>query len=48
MFNINESLLEMHYHRAIVECFTQIYGARYLRLFKPSSRLEAWVGFDQG
>lgn len=48
MFNINESLLEMHYHRAFVEYFTQLFGARYLRLLKPSTNRETWVGFDQG
>ena len=28
--------------------FAQTFGARFLRLFKPSTRAETWVGFDQG
>jgi hypothetical protein len=46
--DIVETLLEMHYHPAIVQMFAQTFGARFLRLFKPSTRAEAWVGFDQG
>ncbi len=45
---ITEALLEMHFHRAIVERFSQQYGARVLKLLKPSPKQEAWVGFDQG
>lgn len=45
---ITEALLEMHFHHAIVDHFTMIYGANFLRLLKPSPRQEAWVGFDQG
>jgi hypothetical protein len=45
---ITEALLEMHFHRAIVEHFTDVFGASFLRLLKPSARQEAWVGFDQG
>lgn len=45
---ITEALLEMHFHRALVERFTQQYGARFLKLLKPSPKQEAWVGFDQG
>lgn len=46
--DVVEALLEMHYHPAIVQMFAQTFGARFLRLFKPSTRTEAWVGFDQG
>ncbi|MGA2468014.1 MAG: hypothetical protein ABSH06_27175 [Thermodesulfobacteriota bacterium] len=45
---ITEALLEIHFHRAIVDYFTTIYGANFLRLLKPSPQQEAWVGFDQG
>ncbi|MFX0198020.1 MAG: hypothetical protein ACFFCW_18020 [Candidatus Hodarchaeota archaeon] len=45
---ITEALLEMHFHRAIIQHFESIYGANFLRLLKPSSQQEAWVGFDQG
>jgi hypothetical protein len=38
----------MHYHPALVQLFASTFGARFLRLFKPSTRLEAWLGFDQG
>lgn len=48
MNDVAEALLEMHYHSAIVQMFAQTFGARFLRLFKPSTRAEAWVGFDQG
>lgn len=43
-----ESLLEMHFHRAIVDYFKRKYGARFLKLIKPSTNQEVWVGFDQG
>jgi len=46
--DITEALLEMHYHRAIIEAFESVFGAKFLRLLKPSPRREAWVGFDQG
>jgi len=45
---ITEALLEMHFHRAIVDHFIGVFGANFLRLLKPSTRQEAWVGFDQG
>jgi hypothetical protein len=44
---INETLLEMHYHPALRDCFEAVFGARVLRMFKPSPQQEAWVGFDQ-
>jgi hypothetical protein len=43
-----EALLEMHYHSAIVQMFAQTFGANFLRMLKPSTQQEAWVGFDQG
>ncbi len=45
---ITEALLEMHYHRAIVDAFATEFGARFLRMLKPSAQQEMWVGFDQG
>ena len=45
---ITEALLEMHFHHALVEHFSALYGANFLRLLKPSQQQEAWVGFDQG
>ncbi len=45
---INEAMMEMHFHRAIVNHFRSTFGANFLRLFKPTQRREAWVGFDQG
>ncbi|MBD2213648.1 hypothetical protein H6G27_27845 [Nostoc linckia FACHB-104] len=43
-----ESLLEMHFHRAIIKRYEKRFGAKFLRLLKPSPQKEAWVGFDQG
>jgi hypothetical protein len=45
---ITEALLELHYHRAIVDAFASVFGARFLRMLKPSTQRETWVGFDQG
>lgn len=45
---ITEALLEMHFHRALIKYFESIYGAKFLRLLKPSSQKEVWLGFDQG
>lgn len=45
---VTEALLEMHYHSALVDLFAETFGARFLRLIKPSPQKEAWVGFDQG
>lgn len=45
---LTEALLEMHFHRAILEYFRALYGAKFFRLLKPSRQLEVWVGFDQG
>ncbi|MDZ8227856.1 MULTISPECIES: hypothetical protein [unclassified Nostoc] len=43
-----ESLLEMHFHRAIVKEYEKRFGAKCIRLLKPSPQKEVWVGFDQG
>ncbi|WCN39173.1 hypothetical protein [Aneurinibacillus uraniidurans] len=45
---ITEALLEMHFHKAIVESFKTCFGPGFLRMLKPSPRKEGWVGFDQG
>jgi len=34
---VTEALLELHYHRAIVDTFTDVLGARFLRMLKPST-----------
>lgn len=44
----NEALLELHYHRALVDAFSAAFGAHFLRMLKPSTQQEVWVGFDQG
>lgn len=44
---VDESLLEMYFFPAIVEHFRLRYGAKFLRLLKPSRQTEAWLGFDQ-
>src|SRR5262245_37654817 len=48
MSEITEALLELHYHRAIVDTFAAVFGVPFLRMLKPSTQQEAWVGFDQG
>ena len=45
---LTETLLEMHFHHALVKDFKVKYGVNFLKLLKPSQRKEAWVGFDQG
>lgn len=45
---ITESLLEMYFFQAQVKHFESVFGAKFLRLLKPSPQKEAWVGFDQG
>ena len=45
---ISEALLEMHFFRAQMEYFENIFGADFFRVLKPSTQQEAWVGFDQG
>lgn len=48
VLEVTEALLEMHFHQAIVKCFEETFGAKFLRLLKPSPQNEVWVGFDQG
>ena len=43
---ITEALLELHYHRAIVDLFAHFFGAGFMRMLKPSTQQEMWVGFD--
>ncbi|MDC3985960.1 hypothetical protein [Polyangium jinanense] len=45
---VTEAFLEMHFARALAELFASVYGARFLRLWKPSPNGETYVGFDQG
>lgn len=45
---ITEALIEMHYHRSLVDLFSQTFGKNFLRILKPSPQNERWVGFDQG
>ena len=44
---VTEALLELHYHRAIVDTFTDVSGARFLRMLKPSTRQEVWAKMCQ-
>lgn len=44
---VSEALLEMHYHRALVELFKEIHGASYLHMIKPTPQREKYLGFDQ-
>jgi len=45
---ITEALIEMHFHKEMVNLFTSVFGKNYLRILKPSPQNETWVGFDQG
>lgn len=45
---LTETLLEMHYHRALVGLFESAFGKRFLRMIKPSTNKEVFLGFDQG
>lgn len=45
---VTEAFLEMHFARALADLFASVYGARFLRLWKPSPNGETYVGFDQG
>lgn len=42
-----EALLEMHYHKVVIDSFRSIFGANFVKLYKPTQQREAWVGFDQ-
>lgn len=44
---ITESLLEMHFHSALVELFEEAFEARVIRIYKPSTNREVWLGYDQ-
>lgn len=43
-----ESLLEMHFHSALINFYASRFGATFLKLYKPVLQKEMWVGFDQG
>jgi len=43
-----EALLEMHFHRAIVDAFADVFGKSVFRILKPSPQHERFLGFDQG
>lgn len=45
---ITEALLEMHFYQAQAKHFETVFGANFLRILKPTTQQEAWVGFDQG
>jgi len=44
---IPESLLEAHYHKPMVELFSQVFKAEIVQIFKPTPQKEVWVGFDK-
>jgi len=46
--SLSEALLEMHFHSALVGYYSNMFGANFLSLYKPTPQREAWVGFDQG
>ena len=43
-----ESLLEMHFHRPLLNLFEAHFGRQFLRILKPSTSREVLLGFDQG
>jgi hypothetical protein len=45
---LTEAFLEMYFARALADLFASVFGAKFLRLWKPSPSSEAYVGFDQG
>jgi hypothetical protein len=45
---IAEALLEMHYYQAFRELVRDHLGREVLRILKPSTNEEAFLGFDQG
>lgn len=45
---VTEAFLEMYFARALADLFASVFGARFLRLWKPSPNGETYVGFDQG
>jgi hypothetical protein len=42
-----ESLLEMHFHSALIAYYAKKFKGKFIRLYKPVPQKEAWVGFDQ-
>lgn len=45
---IPEALLEMHYFHVLRDHFAALLGTERFHIFKPSTRVENWYGFDQG
>src|SRR4051812_21653310 len=45
---ITEALLEMHYYQAFRVLLQEHLGREILRILKPSTNEEAFLGFDQG
>jgi hypothetical protein len=45
---ISEALLEMHFHASLIDLFESFFGAKFVKLLKPTQPQECWVGFDQG
>jgi hypothetical protein len=45
---IPEALLEMHYFHALRDHYASLLGTSDFHIFKPSTRIENWYGFDQG
>ena len=45
---LTEALLENYYFAPFCEMFKTVFGLRVMRILKPSPRLDAFVGFDQG
>jgi hypothetical protein len=46
-YSVTEALLEAHYTRALARLFAETFGTKVLRLLKPSTNKEVFVGFDQ-
>lgn len=44
---ICEDLLEAHYHQPITQLFSEVLGAEFVKILKPTRQREAWVGFDK-
>lgn len=50
MIGINETVLEMHFHRPLMECIREVFdlgSLGQLNFYKYSPQLECFVGFDQ-
>jgi predicted small metal-binding protein len=45
-FDVNESLLEMHFYQYLKEYYKTKHGLTVKNIFKPSTIEEAWLGFD--